>query len=122
MPPLVAESGCVHDAGATPGGDGLEIHWALPAGARIPSMSFMRLSICRWGYGATVSRPTPDQDVGSSNLFAFIFASRKRAHPDLNQGLADLQSGGLTTELCTHSKLSLQMHSDRCLKTLWLSG
>ena len=25
----------------------------------------------------------------------------KRAHPDLNQGLADLQSAALTTELCT---------------------
>ena len=27
---------------------------------------------------------------------------RKRAHPDLNQGPADLQSAALTTELCTH--------------------
>ena len=26
----------------------------------------------------------------------------KRAHPDLNQGPADLQSAALTTELCTH--------------------
>ena len=26
-----------------------------------------------------------------------------RAHPDLNQGPADLQSAALTTELCTHS-------------------
>ena len=25
-----------------------------------------------------------------------------RAHPDLNQGPADLQSATLTTELCTH--------------------
>ena len=25
-----------------------------------------------------------------------------RAHPDLNQGPADLQSAALTTELCTH--------------------
>ena len=25
----------------------------------------------------------------------------KRAHPDLNQGPADLQSAALTTELCT---------------------
>ena len=27
---------------------------------------------------------------------------RQRAHPDLNQGPADLQSAALTTELCTH--------------------
>ena len=27
---------------------------------------------------------------------------QKRAHPDLNQGPADLQSAALTTELCTH--------------------
>ena len=27
---------------------------------------------------------------------------KKRAHPDLNQGPADLQSAALTTELCTH--------------------
>ena len=26
----------------------------------------------------------------------------ERAHPDLNQGPADLQSAALTTELCTH--------------------
>ena len=26
----------------------------------------------------------------------------QRAHPDLNQGPADLQSAALTTELCTH--------------------
>ena len=33
-----------------------------------------------------------------------VFAMRKivRAHPDLNQGPADLQSAALTTELCTH--------------------
>ena len=82
-----------------------------------------------WGYGATAARLTPDQKVGSSNLSALIFCwlsrgmvskcflactvglkipwhpfrrSRKRAHPDLNQGPADLQSAALTTELCTH--------------------
>ena len=27
--------------------------------------------------------------------------AEKRAHPDLNQGPADLQSAALTTELCT---------------------
>ncbi len=27
---------------------------------------------------------------------------QRRAHPDLNQGPADLQSAALTTELCTH--------------------
>ena len=30
-----------------------------------------------------------------------------RAHPDLTQGLADLQSTALTTELCTHVNLCL---------------
>ena len=32
----------------------------------------------------------------------FSRRSHKRAHPDLNQGPADLQSAALTTELCTH--------------------
>ena len=27
---------------------------------------------------------------------------KQRAHPELNQGPADLQSAALTTELCTH--------------------
>ena len=31
----------------------------------------------------------------------------KRAHPDLNQGPADLQSAALTTELCTHCEPKL---------------
>ena len=31
----------------------------------------------------------------------------KRAHPDLNQGPADLQSAALTTELCTHIAISI---------------
>ena len=29
----------------------------------------------------------------------------RRAHPDLNQGPADLQSAALTTELCTQQRL-----------------
>ena len=33
----------------------------------------------------------------------------KRAHPDLNQGPADLQSAALTTELCTHVKRSFAL-------------
>ena len=33
--------------------------------------------------------------------FAFSRQDKKRAHPDLNQGPADLQSAALTTELCT---------------------
>ena len=32
--------------------------------------------------------------------------TRKRAHPDLNQGPADLQSAALTTELCTQCQNS----------------
>ena len=35
-------------------------------------------------------------------VFIEIFIAPKRAHPDLNQGPADLQSAALTTELCTH--------------------
>ena len=34
----------------------------------------------------------------------FSRRSHKRAHPDLNQGPADLQSAALTTELCTHAR------------------
>ena len=34
-------------------------------------------------------------------------ARRKSAHPDLNQGPADLQSAALTTELCTHLVVSM---------------
>ena len=33
-------------------------------------------------------------------------STKKRAHPDLNQGPADLQSAALTTELCTHLIIS----------------
>ena len=35
-----------------------------------------------------------------------------RAHPDLNQGPADLQSAALTTELCTH----MPIRTDRLLQ------
>ena len=43
-------------------------------------------------------------DIGpniGTDLMMFAIAL-KRAHPDLNQGPADLQSAALTTELCTH--------------------
>ena len=43
-------------------------------------------------------------DIGSNtgtDLMALATVP-KRAHPDLNQGPADLQSAALTTELCTH--------------------
>ena len=38
-----------------------------------------------------------------------LSCARARAHPDLNQGPADLQSAALTTELCTrtHSQLAI---------------
>ena len=39
----------------------------------------------------------------------------KRAHPDLNQGPADLQSAALTTELCTHCGHFPSCR--RCIKT-----
>ena len=32
-----------------------------------------------------------------------VMMSCNRAHPDLNQGPADLQSAALTTELCTQT-------------------
>ena len=38
---------------------------------RVGLLCFMLL-ICNWGYGATAARLTPDQKVGSSNLFALI--------------------------------------------------
>ena len=38
----------------------------------------------------------------SCNLSLHSELLRERAHPDLNQGPADLQSAALTTELCTH--------------------
>ena len=102
-----------------------------------------------WGYGATAARLTPDQKVGSSNLSALIFCwlgrgmlsecflacpiglkipwhpfrrSGKRAHPDLNQGPADLQSAALTTELCTHMRghdsISAFLHLHKLLQML----
>ena len=36
-----------------------------------------------------------------------------RAHPDLNQGPADLQSAALTTELCTHVVMH-SLEASRC--------
>ncbi len=36
-----------------------------------------------------------------------IQIKQQRAHPDLNQGPADLQSAALTTELCTHIAISI---------------
>ena len=48
---------------------------------------------------------------------AFDGNARKRAHPDLNQGPADLQSAALTTELCTHMLASCQRGS-KC-ETSW---
>ena len=37
---------------------------------------------------------------------AAFYISSKRAHPDLNQGPADLQAAALTTELCTQMTLT----------------
>ena len=34
-------------------------------------------------------------------ICGLLLPKAKRAHPDLNQGPADLQSAALTTELCT---------------------
>ena len=42
---------------------------------------------------------------GFASALSFEEVSRRmhlRAHPDLSQGPADLQSAALTTELCTH--------------------
>ena len=41
----------------------------------------------------------------------------KRAHPDLNQGPADLQSAALTTELCT--QMLLRLHGQTCARTFF---
>ena len=40
-----------------------------------------------------------------------------RAHPDLNQGPADLQSAALTTELCTHVLIVAGARKRK--KTVW---
>ena len=47
--------------------------------------------------------------VSSLLLVLSLFPSQhgERAHPDLNQGPADLQSAALATELCTHVALQL---------------
>ena len=37
-----------------------------------------------------------------------------RAHPDFNQGPADLQSAALTTELCTQVMRFLQLETSQC--------
>ena len=48
---------------------------------------------------------------------------RKRAHPDLNQGPADLQSAALTTELCTLMHLlSVCVPRPCCVSSTWKSG
>ena len=44
---------------------------------------------------------------------------RKRAHPDLSQGPADLQSAALTTELCTHVH---NMHVRCCRSEACVAG
>ena len=41
-----------------------------------------------------------DVGLGSTSI-----NNNLKAHPDLNQGPADLQSAALTTELCTHAKM-----------------
>jgi hypothetical protein len=52
-----------------------------------------------------------DVEVGSSFNYP---DKRRRAHPDLNQGPADLQSAALTTELCTQMTPS-DFCSERCV-------
>ncbi len=39
-----------------------------------------------------------------------------RAHPDLSQGPADLQSAALTTELCTHARCAGQAVAKGCAR------
>ena len=39
----------------------------------------------------------------------------RRAHPDLNQGPADLQSAALATELCTHVYFFAELLITRCI-------
>lgn len=53
------------------------------------SAHFVLLRFCLCGTGAAQSAAQKAK-------------ANKRAHPDLNQGPADLQSAALTTELCTH--------------------
>ena len=46
----------------------------------------------------------------------------KRAHPDLNQGPADLQSAALTTELCTHLDIQHVSFYDETGRVVGLRG
>ena len=43
---------------------------------------------------------------GTPALLYFVPLTCVRAHPDLNQGPADLQSAALTTELCTQMSIT----------------
>ena len=64
------------------------------------NQSGLRERICQ----GTVINPISSFHLSKCAHIAFILcrATAKRAHPDLNQGPADLQSAALTTELCTH--------------------
>ena len=60
---------------------------------------------CGWGSKEGATRDTSRRDSGHAMAMLAVGserASHRRAHPDLNQGPADLQSAALTTELCTH--------------------
>ena len=60
---------------------------------------------CGWGSKEGATRDTSRRDSGHAMAVLAVGnerASHRRAHPDLNQGPADLQSAALTTELCTH--------------------
>ena len=59
---------------------------------------------CGWGSKEGATRDTSRRDSGHAMAMLAVGserASHRRAHPDLNQGPADLQSAALTTELCT---------------------
>lgn len=72
-----------------------------------------------WSYGATTGAGAPSVQrqgelvLGRADHCAHCApdVSRQgivRAHPDLSQGPADLQSAALTTELCTHVRAELR--------------
>ena len=61
---------------------------------------------CRREVHAGVSAPHP----GGEGRETRNEMKLKRAHPDLNQGPADLRSAALTTELCTQLEATAALH------------
>ena len=86
----------------------------LPGRLELPTLRLTASRSNQLSYG---SLKAWDRSFMNTRPRAFDGNARKRAHPDLNQGPADLQSAALTTELCTHLLVfwtaALEKHSIR---------